>query len=381
MSPGRPEVAVPGHAAPAGGADPGAVHVAATCLEGIGALNGPLGALTTYRVGGAAALLVTARSVADLARVADAASASGLPVLVVGRGSNLLVSDAGFGGIAVLLDATGFGELDFERRVAVAVVRAGAALPLPALARRSVEAGVRGLEWAVGVPGSVGGGVRMNAGGHGSDMATSSVAATLVDLSGPAAGRARRIDAAELGFGYRRSSIGPATVVVAAELEARWGDPADGRELIRSIVGWRREHQPGGQNAGSVFVNPVTADPMATHVAATAPTAADPGAADPGAADPSAAEVESRCEPDVGGAVRTAGALVEQAGMKGCRLGSASVSAKHANFIQADPGGSADDVYRLVREVQARVAERFGVALRTEIRLVGFEPSSSTGGL
>jgi UDP-N-acetylmuramate dehydrogenase len=72
---------------------------------------------------------------------------------------------------------------------------------------------------------------------------------------------------------------------------------------------------------------------------------------------------------------------VEQAGMKGCRLGSASVSAKHANFIQADPGGSADDVYRLVREVQARVAERFGVALRTEIRLVGFEPSSSTGGL
>ena len=356
MNQSGPEVALPGHPDPAGGADPAAVEAAAARLDGIAEVNGPLGALTTYRVGGAAALVVTARSVADLARVADAATASGLPVLVVGRGSNLLVSDAGFGGIAVLLDPAGFGELSFQTRGAVAVVRAGAALPLPALARRSVEAGVRGLEWAVGVPGSVGGGVRMNAGGHGSDMAASTVAVSLVGLSGPAAGRSRRIGAAELDFGYRRSSIGAATVVVAAELEARWGDRAAGRELIRSIVAWRREHQPGGHNAGSVFVNPV---PAGSPAAGGAP-GTGPGAE---------------------GTARAAGALVEEAGMKGYRLGSASVSTKHANFIQADPGGSADDVHRLVLEVQARVAERFGVLLRTELRLIGFEPSTSTGEL
>lgn len=351
MSPAGAGPALPGSPLPAGGADPAAVAVAVERLEGLGERNAPLGALTTYRVGGAAAVAVTARSLADLGRVADAASSSGLPVLVVGRGSNLLVSDAGFGGIAVLLGAEGFGELRIEGDGTVAVVRAGAALALPALARRSVEAGVRGLEWAVGVPGSVGGAVRMNAGGHGSDMAASTVAVEVLELSGPSAGRPRRVAAAELDFAYRHSSIAAGSVVVSAELEARWGDPGQGRELVRSIVRWRREHQPGGQNAGSVFTNP-------------APVASDLGPGPGGKRD-----------------APSAGALIEQVGMKGYRLGSACVSPKHANFIQADPGGSADDVYRLLREVQTRVAEGLGVELRTEVRLIGFEPSTSTGGL
>lgn len=326
-------------APPAGGADRGAVAAALDVLGELGVADGPVGALTTYRVGGAAAVLATARSEGDLGRVAAAVAASGLPVLVVGRGSNLLVADAGFPGIAVLLDPDGFGDLAVERAGEDAVVRAGGALPLPALARRSVEAGARGLEWAVGVPGSVGGGVRMNAGGHGSDIAASLRCATVVDLAGPAAGRPRRLGPAELDYGYRRSSITATQVVVAAELAATWGEPAEGRDTIRAIVRWRREHQPGGQNAGSVFTNPPPGD----------------------------------------GEARYAGALVEAAGLKGWRRGSATVSPKHANFIQADPKGSADDVYRLLREVQARVAERFGVELHTEVRLIGFEPLMSTG--
>ncbi len=129
--------------------------------------DGPIGALTTYRVGGNAAVSVTVGSLEDLVLVSAAVAASALPVLVVGRGSNLLVADAGFPGIAVILDPGAFGSVTVSGRH----VRAGAAVALPALARQTVEAGLTGLEWAVGVPGSVGGGVRMNAGGHGSDMA------------------------------------------------------------------------------------------------------------------------------------------------------------------------------------------------------------------
>ena len=147
---------------------------------------GPLGPLTTYRVGGPRRPARDGHGEEDLALVAAAVRASGLPVLVVGRGSNLLVADAGFAGIAVMLDPTGFGAVAIDG----AVVRAGGAVPLPALARQTVEAGLTGLEWAVGVPGSVGGGVRMNAGGHGSDIAHCLRSCRVVDLGadGPAPG-------------------------------------------------------------------------------------------------------------------------------------------------------------------------------------------------
>jgi FAD binding domain len=153
-----------------GGAEPGAVRRALDALAPLGdqvTAGGDLGRLTTYRVGGGAAVLVTARRPADLDLVRDAVWTSGLPLLVVGRGSNLLVADAGFGGIALVLDSEGFGAVIVDG----VDVRAGAAVALPALARQTVDAGLTGLEWAVGVPGSVGGGVRMNAGGHGSDIA------------------------------------------------------------------------------------------------------------------------------------------------------------------------------------------------------------------
>jgi UDP-N-acetylmuramate dehydrogenase len=192
------------------------------------------------------------------------------------------------------------------------------------LARRAAAASVAGLEWAVGVPGTVGGAVRMNAGGHGSDIAAVLERVSIVDLR---TGGARWREAPDLGLGYRRSSLGPDEVVVAAELRGRPGDRGSAEALIADIVRWRRVNQPGGQNAGSVFTNP-------------------PGDA--------------------------AGRLVERAGLKGLRVGTASVSTKHANFIQADEGGSADDVLAVVEAVRDAVRREAGVELRTEIRLIGF---------
>jgi UDP-N-acetylmuramate dehydrogenase len=279
----------------------------------------PLGALTTYRVGGPAAVRFEADDERQLAAVAAARAETGLPVLVVGKGSNLLVADAGFPGIAVILGA-GFTEIG----MAPSEVTAGAAVSLPVLSRRTAAVGLRGLEWMVGVPGTVGGAVRMNAGGHGSDMAGCLRCCRVVDLR---TGEAEEWPVDRLAFGYRHSAIEDHHVVVEAVIAGRRGDRAAAEAEIAEIVRWRREHQPGGQNAGSVFTNP----------------------------------------PDA-----PAGALVEAAGCKGWRRGTATVSPKHANFIQCDEGGSADDVLALIAAVTDEVDRRLGVRLATEIRLVGF---------
>ncbi len=295
--------------------------------------GGNLGVLTTYRVGGPAALLVTVRQESDLAVIAAAVRASSLPVLVVGRGSNLLVADAGFPGIAVVLDPAGFDEVTIEG----AAVRAGAAVPLPALARQTVDAGLTGLEWAVGVPGSVGGGVRMNAGGHGSDIAHCLRACRVVDLGRHVPAGAVCRTGADLHLGYRRSAIGATQVVVTAVFDLGPGDRERGRATIRDIVRWRRQHQPGGQNAGSVFTNPPGPPPA-----------------------------------------NSAGWLIDTAGCKGRRWGSAMVSTKHANFIQADDGGSADDVGQLMELVRAEVRRVHGIDLHPEVRAVGFAKVSTS---
>jgi UDP-N-acetylmuramate dehydrogenase len=285
--------------------------------------DAPLGALTTYRVGGTAALSFVVEDEDDLRRVRQAVAGSGLPVLVLGRGSNMLVADAGFAGLVVRL-GTGFEAIE-ER--GDGVVRAGGACDLPVLARRTVQFGLTGLEWAVGVPGSVGGAVRMNAGGHGSDIASCLIGYRSFDLASDRGGDA---PAERLELAYRSSTITPSEVVEWAEFALSPSDPSQpdaGRDALTEIVRWRRANQPGGANAGSVFTNP-------------------PGDA--------------------------AGRLVEAAGLKGFRLGTAHVSEKHANFIQADADGSADDVLRLMQHVRSEVARRFGVELATEVRLIGF---------
>jgi UDP-N-acetylmuramate dehydrogenase len=323
----------------------------------------PLAPMTTYGVGGPAALYIEVEGPEDLEVLrramrrpkAEERSDSGLGVgvFVIGRGSNLLVADAGFDGIVLHL-GSGFAGLDLPRGsvdrsggvnrsgavdrsdeahrgkdtdrgdTGRALVRAGAALALPVLARRVADAGWSGLSWAVGVPGSVGGAVRMNAGGHGSNMASCLVRYRWVDVlaeEGGADGPER------LAYGYRTSSVTATQVVLEAELEVTPGSAEEERAAVASIVTWRRENQPGGSNAGSVFTNP---------------------------------------QED------SAGRLIEAAGLKGHRLGTARVSTKHANFIQADKGGRAADVHALMEFVRSVVAERCGVQLDTEVRLLGF---------
>jgi UDP-N-acetylmuramate dehydrogenase len=317
---------------PPAAATTAAVEQAAAILGGHARRDVPLGPLTTYRVGGAAALFVEAGSADDLRAVAAAVAATGVPVLVVGRGSNLLVADAGFAGIAVVLGEP-FATVEVHGGAARGAaderveVRAGGAAALPVVARRTVREGLTGFEWAVGVPGSIGGAVRMNAGGHGSDMAACLVDARVVDLQ---TGEDRRVPASELELGYRRSAVAATDMVVDATLGLARGDRAAGERTLSEIVAWRRANQPGGQNAGSVFTNP-------------------PG--------------------------DSAGRLIDAAGCKGLRVGTAEVSTKHANFVQADDGGSADDVVALMTEVRRRVQELAGVDLHPETRLVGFQNS------
>ncbi len=203
---------------------------------------------------------------------------------------------------------------------------AGGAVPLPVLARRSAAAGRSGLEFFVGIPGSVGGAVRMNAGGHGRETAEVLVKARVVDLAGTGDEVVRW--PAQLEFGYRRAALGPAEIVTGAAFVVVPAPPERCEASISEIVRWRREHQPGGANAGSVFRNP-------------------PG--------------------------DSAGRIIDAAGLKGLRVGGAVVSAKHANFFQAEPGATADDVYLLMQEVRRRVAESAGITLEPELRIVGFE--------
>ncbi|MFM7225306.1 MAG: FAD-binding protein, partial [Actinomycetota bacterium] len=175
---------------------------------------------TTYRCGGPFAVLVRAGTLADLdALVAARAQAPGIPVLVVGRGSNLLVADAGFPGIALTLD----GEFEtIDVRVDTAEVEAGGAAPLPVLARRAAAAGVGGLEFLVGIPGSVGGAVRMNAGGHGAEIRDVLRSARIFDL---ATGARRTAGPEGLGFGFRTSAVAPTEVVVGARVGGVRADP------------------------------------------------------------------------------------------------------------------------------------------------------------
>lgn len=301
-------------------------------------LNGSLGSRTTYRVGGNGAVVAEVASFADLVHVSRVLREHSVQeVLIVGNGSNMLVSDDGYNGLAIVLNAVGPDEIFVDDEGAVVV---SGHVSLPQMARQSVSLGRCGLEWAVGVPGTVGGAIRMNAGGHGSDMATSVIDAVIVDIF---AGRSAHVDAADLGLRFRASALGVHHVVASVRLATASAGGDEGRDVhngracseeISEIVRWRREHQPGGQNAGSVFVNPGTE-------------------------------------------TKSAGALIDTTGLRGLRMGTAVVTEKHANFIQSDPGGRADDVVALMSHVQDAVLQRHGIRMRSEVTLVGFDPEIS----
>jgi UDP-N-acetylmuramate dehydrogenase len=284
------------------------------------AVDVPMGALTTYRVGGRAAAMVVVDDHETLSAVAAAVAGTGIPVMTLGRGSNMLVADRGFDGLVVHMA----GDYAAINVVDETIVIAGAAAKLPVVARTTVGYGLTGFEWAVGVPGSIGGAVRMNAGGHGADMKDTLLDADVVDF---AAGERRIVPAEELQLSYRHSALRMDELVVGCRLSLTPGDERKGKAEMAEIVQWRRDNQPGGQNAGSVFTNP---------------------------------------------AGDSAGRLIDTAGGKGLRVGTAEVSAKHANFIQADEGGVAADVLQVMIEVRTLVEYVHGVVLQPETHLVGF---------
>jgi UDP-N-acetylmuramate dehydrogenase len=307
----------------------------------------PFSRLTTYGLGGPAAVLVRVVDETDLSTVARALP-PGVPFLCVGRGSNLLVADEGFAGVAVLLEGP-LAELEIVADPSgpgQATIRAGAGVKLPVLARQAAAAGWGGVEFFAGIPGSVGGAVRMNAGGHGKETVEVLRRAWLVDLGAggdagpggrgvsPRQGRReppmieeRPVESLDLT--YRHSSLGPAHVVVRAEFAVTARPAEECKAEIDEVVRWRRANQPGGNNAGSVFTNP-------------------PG--------------------------DSAGRLIDACGLKGFRVGTAWVSERHANFFQAEPDGQgrATDVVDLVLEIQRRVEVETGVRLVPELRRVAF---------
>lgn len=299
-------------------------RLASACPTSEVSVEFAMGSRTTYRVGGGARVGIVVNDIDEVANLAAIVSGDVVPTVVIGRGSNLLVAEQGFEGVAIVLGpAFAYG------RVADATVSAGAAEPLPKLARTTVGHGLTGFEWAVGVPGSVGGAVRMNAGGHGADIAGSLRSVVLADL---VTGAVTEIRADDLELSYRSSNIAPHQVVLEATFDLVAGDPQKSQAQLSEIVRWRLANQPGGQNAGSVFTNP---------------------------------------------AGDSAGRLIDAAGGKGLRVGSANVSEKHANFVQAEPDGSSDDILLLMKKIRSLVRDHSGVLLNVETRLVGFSEDAT----
>jgi UDP-N-acetylmuramate dehydrogenase len=277
--------------------------------------------MTTYKFGGPARWYAEIGTEGELMRVLAArrGEAEPPPVFVLGRGSNVVVSDQGFDGLVIRLVGD-FNSISLEE----AVIRAGAGVPLPVLARYCASISRGGLEFYVGIPGTVGGAVVMNAGGHGSDTSEWLLDATLIDM---ATAEKRTAGPGELGLSYRRSAVSPNEIVIGARFRTVERAPGEGEQLMREITAWRRAHQPGGTfNAGSVFKNP-------------------PGDA--------------------------AGRIIDAAGLKGVRCGGAAVSERHANFFVAEEGATAQDVFDLVNMVRSEIRQRTGVDLQPEIRFIG----------
>ena len=281
--------------------------------------NYKVGLLTTYRTIGKCSLFLKAESKTELDYAIDICRQKEIEVAVIGNGSNLLISDEGFKGLIIKL-GTEFEAINIAEEHAYV----GGAAKLPVVARSTSSGGLMGFEWAVGVPGTIGGAVKMNAGGHGSDMKASVESVEVFDIK---TSDTKTLKPNDLLFGYRQSSISKGQLVTKAVLKLSEGNPKESSEIIRDIVRWRLENQPGGQNAGSVFTNPKE---------------------------------------------KSAGKLIEDSGCKGMRVGSAEVSTKHANFIQVDPGGKAQDVRQLMELISESVYSNFGVVLTAETEMLGF---------
>ncbi len=284
----------------------------------------PLARFTTMRVGGPADLFATVHNAHELRGLVRFARTRGLPHLILGRGSDVVIADAGVRGLVIQVRAEGSRVTD-ERYTAEAGVQMARA------ATETQRAGLTGLEFGLAIPGTVGGAVWANAGAHESDVAGVLESVRVLD----ALGNEAIVPVADLGFGYRDSRFkhgdpgadAPRDLIVEATFRLTPADPDTIKDRLDEIRHWRQAHQPLGlPSAGSVFRNP-------------------PG--------------------------DSAGRLIDAAGLKGTRIGGAAVSEKHANFIVNDQKGTAADVRRLAEQVRTAVLARHGVVLEFEIEFVG----------
>lgn len=278
----------------------------------------PLARYTTYRIGGPARYLALPADAEDVAKALTLAQEKGLPWLVLGLGSNVLIKDGGFPGVVIRL---GKGLDRFEMKGATAIV--GAGLPTPLLARRTAEAGFAGVERFIGIPGTVGGGIYMNAGCHGAEFAEVVTEVTVMDVKGKVKPLLRK----QIPFKYRASNLGP-VVVLEAKLGLLEEPPAKLKELQGKLFRWRKAGTPFDQPCcGSVFKNP--------------------------------------------SGPRTAGMLIDEAGLKGYTIGGAQVSPLHANYFVNTGTATAADVLKLIDHVRRAVAKRLGVELELEVKVLG----------
>jgi UDP-N-acetylmuramate dehydrogenase len=279
-------------------------------------IDAPLGPLTTLRLGGPADRLATPRSRDELLAALTLARDAGAPLFVLGNGSDVVVADAGIRGLVVRNRARG---LSIDRQT----LTADSGAPMAMLVKRCTAEGLAGFEFGISIPGSLGGAVGANAGAHGGEMRD---VVTQVEVL--ADGEPRMLDAGHCAFAYRESRFKHSgEVVLGATMSLQPGSPDAIAARVAVNQAQRKATQPlAEQNAGSVFRNP-------------------PG--------------------------DHAGRLIDAAGLKGFRLGTAQVSMLHANFMLSDPGGRAADIRALGDHVRAAVAERFGVELQYEIEFVG----------
>lgn len=284
----------------------------------------PLSGFTSFRIGGPADVVVMPKGREDLALVSRTIVEEGADFLVLGRGTNLLVSDDGFRGVVVFL-SSGMRRIRVKNKYEVEVE---AGCDLNKLIRHCAECGMSGLEELYGIPGSVGGAVRMNAGARGLSFGERVREIRLLRL-GELSVEEINLGQREAGFAYRDArGAGERDIVYEVLIELEKGDRESSRKKCEDAMSWRRENQPLGQpSAGSVFLNPEG---------------------------------------------RAAGEIIERCGLKGARVGEAMVSTRHANFIVNLGNASAEDVRRLMHMIKEEVLRREGVELREEIRMVGF---------
>ncbi|MBC8449443.1 MAG: UDP-N-acetylmuramate dehydrogenase [Chloroflexi bacterium] len=308
--------------------------------------NEPLSRHTTLRIGGPADLFLAVENEEELIAAVCWAREQSLPCLLLGGGSNVLVADEGVRGLVVANRAHGWRQreaISYQLsgighpascilHLASCILHLASCVPLSRLARATIGQGLAGLEWAVGIPGTVGGAIVGNAGAHGGCMADSLIAVRVLDDDG----EVRELAAEELGLGYRSSvfkgqGLGDRGkgIILSAEIALQPGERQELEARAAAYLAQRRRTQPKGLSAGSVFRNP-------------------PG--------------------------DFAGRLIEAAGLKGACHGGAVIAEKHANFIINRGGATAADVLALMALARQRVLERFGVTLELEIELVGNGP-------